>query len=65
MIKMSFVKLMENTVVQAKLFFEHSPSVMTAEDLIKLAEEKGVFNDPNIDADLFKHLMKKYNAIGY
>lgn len=65
MISMKFVKLMENTVKEAQNFFERNPSVMTAQELIELAESKGVLSDTNIDADLFKHLMKKYTAIGY
>lgn len=65
MISMNFVKLMENTTTQAQRFFERNPSAMTAAELIKLAEEKGLLSDPNIDADLFKHLMKKYIAVGY
>ena len=65
MIDMQFVKLMENTVKEARSFFECNPSAMTAQELIKLAEEKGILTDASIDADLFKHLMKKYTAIGY
>ena len=65
MIDPNFVKLMENTEKEAKRFFERKPGMTTANALINLAHVKGILNDPFIDADLFKHLMKKYTAIGY
>lgn len=65
MIDTNFVKLMENTEKEAKRFFEHNPGMTTANALINLAHIRGILNNPMIDADLFKHLMKKYTAIGY
>ena len=64
-VRMSFVKLMEDTEKAAQRFFERHPGAITADDLIKLAQEKGLLDDPQVDADLFKHLMKKYTVMGY
>ena len=65
MIDTNFVKLMENTEKEAKQFFERQVSLDTPEKLIQMASFVGMFDRTDIDTDLFKHLMKKYTAIGY
>ena len=62
MINPNFINLIENTKKEAKLFFELNPSAMTAQDLINLAQERKIFDNSQIDEDLFKHLMKRYTA---
>ena len=65
MINPSFVQKVEETERQAKLFFEHNPSLMTPDELIEKAADDGYADDDNIDWDLFKHLMRKYHNCGY
>ena len=60
MIKQSFINLMENTEKEARRFFERHPSLDTPDKLIDMALFVGMFDRQDIDADLFKHLMKKW-----
>lgn len=64
MISQNFVNLMENTEMWAKRFFLSRPENETPEDMIKMASFVGMFDRGDIDVDLFKHLMKKYRAVG-
>ena len=59
-----FVSKMENTEMWARRFFLSRPGTESAEQLIKMASFVGMFDNDDIDEDLFKHLMKKYRAMG-
>ena len=64
MISQEFVSKMENTRMWAKRFFLSRPESETSDELIKMASFVGMFDNDDIDEDLFKHLMKKYRAMG-
>jgi len=64
MINRQFVSLMNNTEFQAKRFFEANSSLVKPIDLIEKAAKDGYLDNENIDADLFRHLMKKYTFVG-
>ena len=65
MINQAFVIKTELTEKKAQRFFEHNPGCLTPGELIVKAAQDGYSDNPEIDWDLFKHLMKKYHYIGY